>query len=166
MRKTILALVCQVLFISFVLAQETIYNFHRLTTAEGLSDGTISGITQDKYGYIWIGTISCLNRYDGYKIKTFNYSETDSSYFSQGYLRSLYSDENGNLWAGMDIGLAKYDFKNNHFELQPGSKDVVILDFAELNKDTQFIATNKGIAIYLENYNKFKLYTHIGNNAE
>ena len=166
MRKTILALVCQVLFISFVLAQETIYNFHRLTTAEGLSDGTISGIAQDKYGYIWIGTISNLNRYDGYTIKTFSYSEMDSSSLPQGYLRCLYSDKNGNLWIGMDIGLYKYDFRNNHFDLQPGSKDIVILGFAELNKDTLFMATNKGLAIYLEKYNEFKLYIHNGNNAE
>jgi ligand-binding sensor domain-containing protein len=163
-RKTILALVCQVFSISFGLAQTTSYNFHRLTTAEGLSDGTIRGIAQDKYGYIWIATVTSLNRYDGYSVKTFNYSEKDSSFFPYGFLRCLYSDKNGNLWMGMNTGLYKFNFKDNHFELQAGSKNIAIIDFAELNKDTLFIATNNGLAIYLQKHGEFKMYASNVNN--
>jgi len=163
-RKTILTLVCQVFFLSFVLAQTTSYNFHRLTTAEGLSDGTIRAIAQDKYGYIWIATITSLNRYDGYSVKTFNYSQKDSSFFPYGYLRCVYSDKNDNLWLGLNTGLYKYNFRNNHFELQTGSKDILILGFADLNKDTLFIATNKGLAIYLQKRREFKMYGNAVNN--
>ena len=39
--------------------------FTNYTTADGLSDNTITGIAQDPAGYIWLPTASGLNRYDG-----------------------------------------------------------------------------------------------------
>ena len=44
------------------------FNFHHVTTSNGLSDGVVRAIGQDKYGYIWIATLSGLNRYNGYSV--------------------------------------------------------------------------------------------------
>ncbi len=43
--------------------------FIHYTTANGLSDNNITGITQDSYGYIWISTDNGLNRFDGKEMK-------------------------------------------------------------------------------------------------
>ena len=56
-------------------AQLTSFNFHHLTTANGLSNSTIRSIAQDKYGFIWIGTLNGLNIFNGYSVKSFYKSE-------------------------------------------------------------------------------------------
>ncbi|MFM8373747.1 MAG: two-component regulator propeller domain-containing protein [Bacteroidota bacterium] len=38
-------------------------NFIELTVEDGLSQGFVSSISQDRNGYIWIGTLHGLNRY-------------------------------------------------------------------------------------------------------
>ncbi|MBL7745486.1 MAG: histidine kinase [Chitinophagaceae bacterium] len=40
-------------------------NFNLYTTESGLSNNQVSFVTQDLYGYIWIGTKKGLNRFDG-----------------------------------------------------------------------------------------------------
>ncbi|WP_232056605.1 EAL domain-containing protein [Pseudoalteromonas sp. A25] len=45
---------------------------NRLSTAEGLSQASVSNIVQDKHGYVWIGTHLGLNRYDGDSINVIN----------------------------------------------------------------------------------------------
>lgn len=39
--------------------------FTRYSTADGLSDNDVTGVTQDATGYIWLPTASGLNRFDG-----------------------------------------------------------------------------------------------------
>ena len=46
-------------------------NFVQYTTVNGLSHNTITSITQDPYGYIWIGTNKGLNRFDGTSFQQF-----------------------------------------------------------------------------------------------
>ncbi|WP_105189136.1 EAL domain-containing protein [Pseudoalteromonas sp. T1lg48] len=48
------------------------YQLQRLSTEEGLSQGTVNTIAQDEFGYLWFGTDRGLNRYDGYQLNLFN----------------------------------------------------------------------------------------------
>ncbi|HET9826270.1 MAG TPA: two-component regulator propeller domain-containing protein, partial [Chitinophagaceae bacterium] len=49
-------------------------NFQHYTTREGLSNNHISGIYQDAFGYIWLGTYRGLNRFDGVTFTQFVHS--------------------------------------------------------------------------------------------
>jgi len=51
--------------------------FDAYTTARGLSHNTVTGITQDSIGYIWVATASGLNRFDGNRFVQFH-SNSDS----------------------------------------------------------------------------------------
>ena len=44
--------------------------FNRLTISDGLLSNNIRAIWQDKKGFIWLGTESGLQRYDGYRFRT------------------------------------------------------------------------------------------------
>ena len=45
--------------------------FRRLDTRDGLSNSQILSILRDSKGFVWIGTPYGLNRYDGYRFKTY-----------------------------------------------------------------------------------------------
>lgn len=42
-----------------------------VTVASGLSQGFVTSLLQDSRGFIWIGTLYGLNRYDGHEIKSY-----------------------------------------------------------------------------------------------
>ena len=50
-------------------AQNESLRFERLGLEEGLSNDNINAILQDRKGFIWIGTMDGLNKYDGYFYK-------------------------------------------------------------------------------------------------
>lgn len=52
-------------------------NFARYTAEDGLSHNTVSAVTQDSAGYIWITTASGINRYNGSRFVQFH-SNNDS----------------------------------------------------------------------------------------
>ncbi|WP_339144767.1 EAL domain-containing protein [Pseudoalteromonas galatheae] len=65
------ALLCFFILFSLccIIAPSQAHNFghytSRFSVEEGLSQSAITAITQDKHGFIWIGTLQGLNRYDG-----------------------------------------------------------------------------------------------------
>ncbi|MEP3384665.1 MAG: response regulator [Flavobacteriaceae bacterium] len=52
-------------------------SFTQLSVNEGLSHSDANCVVQDNNGYLWIGTNSGLNRYDGYNFKTFKWEPND-----------------------------------------------------------------------------------------
>ena len=58
------------LFPEEVDAQE-IFRFERMGSEDGLSQNTAFSILFDSKGFMWIGTMNGLNRYDGYEFKIF-----------------------------------------------------------------------------------------------
>jgi ligand-binding sensor domain-containing protein len=64
-------LLIAVLFYLVANAQDQQYTFSRIDVSNGLSHNQISTILKDKNGFLWFGTMSGMNRYDGYAIKTF-----------------------------------------------------------------------------------------------
>ena len=46
-------------------------SFRQLTQKDGLSQSNVNDIMQDRMGFLWIGTESGLNRYDGYEFRHF-----------------------------------------------------------------------------------------------
>jgi putative methionine-R-sulfoxide reductase with GAF domain len=61
-------------------------NFATYTTANGLSDNTITGIAQDGTGYLWLSTLSGLDRYDGSRFKQYHSSNDSLSPASEEFL--------------------------------------------------------------------------------
>ncbi|MEO6820629.1 MAG: ATP-binding protein, partial [Ginsengibacter sp.] len=61
-------------------AQQPVFNnLQHFTTDDGLPQSFISGITQDKDGFIWISTLDGLARYDGRKFRLFRYKYGDTA---------------------------------------------------------------------------------------
>jgi ligand-binding sensor domain-containing protein len=83
--------------------------FQRVSLTQGLSQTSVSSITQDNQGFMWFGTQYGLNRYDGYKFKVFAREPGRSNSLSGVFIRSLFKDREGTLWVGCDQFLDKLD---------------------------------------------------------
>ncbi|WP_394190054.1 EAL domain-containing protein [Pseudoalteromonas atlantica] len=63
-----------ILALMYAICSQTAYannyaqQLQRLSPDEGLSQGYVTDILQDDLGYVWIGTLQGLNRFDGYKV--------------------------------------------------------------------------------------------------
>jgi ligand-binding sensor domain-containing protein len=89
--------------------------FERLTTKDGLSQNSIYAMVQDKEGFLWIGTLEGLNRYDGYELKVYRKDALDDSTLGDNSITALFEDSKGTLWVGTTNGLSKYDRKHDRF---------------------------------------------------
>src|SRR5688500_2945018 len=79
------------------------YRFDNWTTKDGLPQNTVAAITQTPDGYLWLATADGLVRFDGVHFTVFDKSNFPGM-FSNRFL-SLYSDDQGSLWAGTEAGL-------------------------------------------------------------
>jgi ligand-binding sensor domain-containing protein len=73
-----------------VFAQNEQYNFYKLDTYTGLSHNQVNAILKDQDGFLWFGTMSGLNRYDGYSCRVFRKNYKDSSSLLDNSIQSLY----------------------------------------------------------------------------
>lgn len=97
-------------------AQDTTIAFDHITTEDGLSDDRVMYIIQDSRGFMWIGTLSGLDRYDGYEFKQFRYESDNPHSLSDNQVRYLYEDQEEVLWVGTwNGGLNRYDRKTESF---------------------------------------------------
>ncbi len=78
--------------------------FERLTLADGLSQGHIYDILQDRRGFMWFATESGLNRYDGHDFKVYDPDPFGTASLSDGTVNSLHEDQDGFIWVATQFG--------------------------------------------------------------
>ncbi|WP_434931471.1 EAL domain-containing protein [Shewanella sp. HL-SH5] len=95
---------------------DIILNYDSYTVADGLSQNTVTSIVEDSEGYIWIGTVNGLNRFDGTEFTHF-YAEDNGSGLPSSFIRNLMIDDQDRLLIGTDKGLAIFDKYTETFSL-------------------------------------------------
>jgi signal transduction histidine kinase/DNA-binding response OmpR family regulator/ligand-binding sensor domain-containing protein len=91
-------------------------DFESISTAQGLSQGMVFDLLQDKDGFIWAATKNGLNRYDGYSFKVFTNDPYNLNTLSNNTILKLFEDSKGRIWAGTEnAGLNIYDKQNGKF---------------------------------------------------
>jgi len=83
--------------------------FEHLKLEDGLSQGSIHAIHQDKNGFIWIATQDGLNRYDGYEIKVYGSEPFDKETLTSPWVNDIAEDADGALWLATANGLNRMD---------------------------------------------------------
>jgi len=111
------------LFSNTASMEKTAYRFKKIGIEQGLSQTSIRSIVQDSRGYMWFGTATGLNRYDGYEFVVYVNDINDSLSISDNEITSLFEDDKGYLWIGTSKGtLNKFD---------PGSETFIHYDIAK-----------------------------------
>jgi len=81
-----------------------------ITIDDGLSQGYVSCMLQDRKGFMWFGTLGGLNRYDGHNFKVFSFEPNNPYSLSGNNVFALYEDQESRIWIGTHgQGLCVYD---------------------------------------------------------
>jgi signal transduction histidine kinase/ligand-binding sensor domain-containing protein len=126
------------------------------TEQDGVPGSQVNAILPDRLGYIWIGTINGLARYDGYEFKRFYNNPNDSSSIKGLIVWSLFEDHKGQILIGsspeflnvynqVTKTFKQYDYK--HLIAHPANVEVGIQSMSEDKKGRIYL----GISTYYGN---------------
>lgn len=136
--------------------------FKRFFTYNGLPDERIRSIFQDKKGFLWIGTMNGICRYDGYLFK--NYFGTDSRQSIAGNWNYAITEDNQyNIWVATNEGFSKFDqtkevFTNFSLPVMNGNALAAKRVNTLLWSPTQqlWLGTKNGLYVYNINTNQYQ----------
>jgi signal transduction histidine kinase/DNA-binding response OmpR family regulator/streptogramin lyase len=112
--RLIINLSCFICF-SFQCAGQS-NSWQSLTISDGLSQGMVNDMIQDRQGFMWFATKDGLNRYDGYNFKIFTRDADNPNSISGNFCTALLEDSNGRIWIVTEKdGLNLYDPKTHRF---------------------------------------------------
>jgi|WetSurMetagenome_2_1015567.scaffolds.fasta_scaffold00004_112 ligand-binding sensor domain-containing protein/signal transduction histidine kinase/DNA-binding response OmpR family regulator len=151
---------------SFLLAQEDHYVFSHLDVNDGLSENRIKCIIRDRNGFVWFGSSTGLNRYDGYEFEVFLKDDADTASLFDNDINLISEDFDGNLWIGTKTGInmldiTTYSMKRIVLRSSPALQCADINYCTALTDDSDgniWIGTHNGLFFY--NHND-KSITHI-----
>lgn len=158
-----------ILFIKFSAnGQTNHYQFSQLNILNGLSNNQVRSIYQDKKGFMWFGTLSGLNRYDGHKFRVFKHNFKDVNSLSDDFVSAIFGGPDGKIWLQTKNNYNIYDPLTERFERTPksflasiGLPDAEITSIKNDGKGNYwFIYAHLGVYRYNE---KSKLAQHFYN---
>ena len=85
-------------------AQTRSIRFDQLSLEQGLSQGTVTCMLQDRTGFMWFGTQAGLNRYDGYSFIVYKRDPANPASLANDSILALVEDTAGDLWIGTEGG--------------------------------------------------------------
>lgn len=91
------------------------YIFHHLETSTGLSNNSVKTILRDSYGFLWVGTESGLNRYDGYGFKVYTMRSDVLNGMISNDILGLQEDGLGNIWINLGYTYMVYKRDKDSF---------------------------------------------------
>jgi ligand-binding sensor domain-containing protein/signal transduction histidine kinase len=91
--------------------------FESVGDAESIPDNNVSALTQDRIGFLWIGTPDGLLRYDGYRFRKFAGDVVGAESLAGNFVRSLLTAKDGRVWIGTNAdGVVALDPVGGHFQ--------------------------------------------------
>lgn len=111
-------------------------------------NNSITAIKKDDSGFLWVGTVHGLFRFDAYTYKSFTGNEHESNSIISNVIRKIYKDAGGRLWIGTDLGATVYNPETNVFmKLGKGLDNCSVNTFRELTDGRVIAGTSQGIAL-------------------
>lgn len=83
------------------------YNLKRISKKDGLSNSAITSLAQDRYGFMWLGTVDGVNTYDGTNVDRFKPFGSNS--VSGNVIDAIHHTSSGNIWLVTNYGIDRLD---------------------------------------------------------
>ncbi|MEN7547412.1 two-component regulator propeller domain-containing protein [Rapidithrix thailandica] len=133
---------------------------------EGISNTHVTCIYQDHQGFLWLGTVDGLNRFDGYEYLPFKDATGPANHsLSSNYITAIAEDAQQNLWIGTKYGLNRFDratrtftsyyaHEHDSLALPNNNIEVIFLD----QEGRLWIGSWGGLSQYLPQKDAFRNY--------
>jgi ligand-binding sensor domain-containing protein/two-component sensor histidine kinase len=148
--KLILSIIFSVIA-SWGMAQD--YSFITYSNSQGLPQSQVQCITQDQDGYLWVGTLGGLAKFNG---KTFTTFPLEKGLFNNRI--SCLQTIQKTIWVGHEGGITKItNNKAQTYSLGDDDKTVIVTDFISYQGKT--IASTEGSGLYIISNNHISKIT-------
>ena len=137
-----------ILFLAFsVNGQNTNIPFRNITSLEGLPTTSVSDVTQDSFGLIWIGTWDGVFRFDGQRYEKMAYGG-----------RFVAADKKGGVWISQQTGkLAYYDSHTAQLKTYENIDDRRFVFACVMEDGNVLVDSQKGVLKFNEELQNFEL---------
>lgn len=152
-------------FIFFFCAFSQNIKFEHYNENHGLSNNSVRHIVQDKHGFLWLGTFSGLNRFDGYEFKSYlSTSNQDNKILNDDITDLVLDEQKNNLWIATREGLSLFKTDTHKFTtFLPEKNNPNSLPEAEIRSifvdqfERVWVGTkNRGVYLFYPDENKFE----------
>ncbi|HTJ51219.1 MAG TPA: two-component regulator propeller domain-containing protein, partial [Cyclobacteriaceae bacterium] len=115
--------------------------FSRVDVDNGLSNSNVTCFLQDSKGFLWVGTMDGLNKYDGYDFTIYRQQPGDTTGLLGNSIASIFEDSHGMLWAATTThGFYYYNPLKDRFVVVPElSTYGEIVDISEDRNQTLWV---------------------------
>lgn len=122
--------------------QASDFSFQHLTSENGLSNDHITCMLKDRRGFMWFGTASGLNRFDGISCKVFKKDGLNG--LAGNKILGLMEDAEGWIWVSTQSGLCRFHPGSERFQpvvLPDKNHSPVVSELVREGKDYAWFST-------------------------
>lgn len=143
--------------ILLLVAAAQVLSFSRIDVSQNLPHNTVLSIVEDSQGYIWMGTMNGVARFDGYDIVSFTSSRDDERTLCDNLVNKLYMDDDGTMWVCSSSGVSQYHPDTEQFSRyltpprsSPGRtvETVSVTDIVRVATGRMFVVSSRGSRIF------------------
>ncbi|WP_422361036.1 two-component regulator propeller domain-containing protein [Reichenbachiella sp.] len=126
--------------------------FRNYSIQHGLSQATVLSIYQNRQGFIWLGTLEGLNRFDGYQFKTWRFEIDNPNSLSHNVVYQVLEDSSDHLWVATHDGLSKFNPSTESFQRfyngSPSGSQNSIITMHSAESSHLWIGTERGLFLF------------------
>ncbi|PKG81329.1 GGDEF-domain containing protein [Colwellia sp. 75C3] len=139
-------------------AAVTNLSLEHLSVDDGLSQGSIISMIQDKTGFIWLATENGINIYDGNEVRQLSGPDNN---FENVTVYNILEDNNGLIWLNIDgLKLYSYNPKTDKYQHIPiklaEGFDYFITDLMQDEDNKMWVLTSKTLGFYDQITSEYK----------
>lgn len=170
-------LICLFFLTADTSAQRQDFTFHKLDIYKGMSSNQVKAIIKDKNGFIWFGTMSGLERYDGYTFRLFRNTLNNNTVTTNANssIDGLYELPGDKIWVkSINSESGIFNFRAEKFEMTANSYlQLLGMPMGRISNVVKgnagrywFVYEDKGLGLYLYSSTDGKVQKIEGENTK
>lgn len=144
-KRAFIALICLFLSGLFCILEGQDVSFRTISVEDGLSNNFVRKIYKDSRGFVWVGTLNGLDRFDGNSLKTYLQPVEQ-----QGEVYDLLETNPDYLWVATTQGLWKLNYDDESFSSIPLPTSNQVFSLMQDAEGQLLIGTADGLCILRE----------------